>query len=639
MARPRTGRGSMLDALRSKASSWVVKAFLTLLVVSFAIWGIGDILRTPRTGGAVARVGDREITPRQLARAFELELERFAEETGEAIGRDHPLAAVVLQRALERLVTLELVLAWADDLGLAASDEEVRAAIQRDPAFQSNGRYDPERLKLVLRTLGLDERSFIDQVRADIVRTRLVRAMTRPVATSDTLARLLWDHHNEGRSAEVLLIPAESVQVETPDEETLRTYWEENKDRFLRPEYRTVTLALVTADDLLDEIAVDEAELQALYRERQREFTEPERRRVVQLLAPDRAIAEEVRRRLDEGASPEEVATALADRGVKLVDLGPVTRGALPPALAEAVFAAEAGAVVGPIQSPFGWHVARVVAVVPARTAAFEDKRAELERELKAQKAAERLPRLATEVDDELAAGTRLEEAAAKFGIRVLTLTLDRRGRTPEGKAPPVALPPALLEKIFAAGEGEAPIMEEVDGLYVAFRVDRIEPQRPMTFEEARARLATVWTLERRRKAAESLAQSLISRAKQGAGLAELAREVPGVRYVSVPRIARSDDPARYQLPVAVARAIFEQAPETLAETPILTPEGAAVVRVGRRIPAPEPEPENLAGLRDEIRRSWQDEALIQLDAWLRTRYPVEVDNRLLASFLQQDGG
>ncbi len=627
----------MLDALRSKASSWVVKAFLTLLVVSFAIWGIGDILRTPRTGGAVARVGEREITPRQLARAFELELERFAEETGEVITRDHPLAAVVLQRALERLVTLELLLAWADDLGLAASDEEVRAAIQRDPAFQSNGRYDPERLKLVLRTLGLDERSFIDQVRADIVRTRLVRAMTRPVGTSETLARLLWDHHNEGRSAGVLLIPAESVQVEAPDEETLRAYWEENRDRFLRPEYRTVTLALVTADDLLDEIAVDEAELQALYRERQREFTEPERRRVVQLLAPDRATAEEVRRRLDEGASPEEVATALADRGVKLVDLGPVTRTALPSALAEAVFTAEAGAVVGPIQSPFGWHVARVVAVMPARTAAFEDKRAELERELKAQKAAERLPRLATEVDDELAAGTRLEEAAAKFGIRVLTLTLDRGGRTPEGKAPPVALPPALLEKIFAAGEGEAPIMEEVDGVYVAFRVDRIEPQRPMTFEEARARLATVWTLERRRKAAESLAQSLIARAQKGESLADLARSVPGVRYVSVPRIARSDDPARYELPVAVARAIFDHPPETLVETPIITPEGAAVVRVGSRFPAPEPE--SLAGLRDEIRRSWQDEALIQLEAWLRTRYPVEVDNRLLAGFLQQGGG
>ena len=33
----------MLNALRKQAGSWVVKALLMLLVVSFAIWGIGDV--------------------------------------------------------------------------------------------------------------------------------------------------------------------------------------------------------------------------------------------------------------------------------------------------------------------------------------------------------------------------------------------------------------------------------------------------------------------------------------------------------------------------------------------------------------------------------------------------------------------
>ncbi len=626
----------MLDALRSKASSWVVKGFLTVLVVSFAIWGIGDILRAPRTGGAVARVGEREIGVRTLERAFERELQRFSEETGQAVGRDHPLAAVVLQRALERLITVELLLAWADDLGIGASDAEVRARIQGEPAFQSDGRYDPERLKLVLRSLGLDERSFVAEVRADIVRERLVRALTRPVGTSATLARRLWDHRNEARRAEVLRIPSAAIRIEDPDEATLRTFWEENRDRFLRPEYRTVTLALLSIEDILGEIAVSEEDLRAAYEEHREEFTEPERRRVVQLLAPDRETAEEARRRLEVGDEPGAVAEALADRGVRLVDLGTVTRDALPPALAEPIFAAAAGELVGPVESPLGFHLVRVVEVIPARTASFAEKRGELEKELRAREAAGQLPRLATAFDDELAAGTALEKAAEKFGLRLHTLTLDRSGRTPEGGRPPVDLPPEVLEKIFGAAEKEAPIVEEADGLYFAFRVDRIEPQRPMTFEEARPRLEAVWRIERRREAAEKLAKALIARARKGESLVDLAREIPGVRFVTVPRIARDDDPARHDLAPEVARAIFANPPGTLVAEPVLTADGAAVVRVGDRIPPPEPE--SLAGLEEEIRRSWQDEALIQLDAWLRTRYPVEVDNRLLAQFLQTGG-
>ena len=35
----------MLQTLRKGASSWVAKAFLGLLVISFAVWGIGDMFR------------------------------------------------------------------------------------------------------------------------------------------------------------------------------------------------------------------------------------------------------------------------------------------------------------------------------------------------------------------------------------------------------------------------------------------------------------------------------------------------------------------------------------------------------------------------------------------------------------------
>jgi len=624
----------MLDALRSKASSWVVKAFLALLVVSFAIWGIGDILRAPRTGVPVATVGHREITPQQLARAFEQELRRLSQQLGQPVDRTHPLAAAALQRALERLIALELLAAWAEDLGVGVSDDELRRAIREDPTFQSGGRYDPERLRLVLRSLGMSEEVFVAEVRADLVRRRLVTALTLPVRAPKTLARTLWDFRNEARRGEVLLVEAAAMQVQDPPEEELRAYWEKNRDRFIRPEYRTVTIAGFGVEDIADEIAVSEDELRQLYEARREQLRRPERRRLIQLLATDPEVAAEVRRRLSVGESPEEVAEELRDQGVHLMDLGDVIRAQLPEELAEVAFAGREKEVAGPVRTPLGYHVIVVVSVTPEHVPDFAEARAELEKELRGQKAAEQLPRLATDLDDELAAGTSLEKAAEKFGIRVVTVVIDRSGRTPDGGRPDAPLGDEILQKIFAAREGEPPIVESTrDGLYFALRVDRIEPQRTMTFEEAKARVLMVWKLERQREAAKALAKTLIERAKQGTGFAELAQEFPGVRVVEVDGMKRQDDPARFGIDAPIAQALFRIEPGAVSEEPVETARGAAVVRVLERRPAPEPE--SLAGLEREIRDAWQDDLLVQLDAWLRTRYPVVVDDRMLAQFLQ----
>ena len=51
----------MLTALRRLAATWVAKALFVLLVLSFAIWGVGDMVRNLNRDTAVAKVGGREV--------------------------------------------------------------------------------------------------------------------------------------------------------------------------------------------------------------------------------------------------------------------------------------------------------------------------------------------------------------------------------------------------------------------------------------------------------------------------------------------------------------------------------------------------------------------------------------------------
>jgi peptidyl-prolyl cis-trans isomerase D len=71
-------------------------------------------------------------------------------------------------------------------------------------------------------------------------------------------------------------------------------------------------------------------------------------------------------------------------------DLGNFGRGAMVKPFEDAVFAAKAGDLLPPVLSDFGWHIIKVTGVRPARTQPFEEVKAQIESELKKQKAAQK---------------------------------------------------------------------------------------------------------------------------------------------------------------------------------------------------------------------------------------------------------
>ena len=110
-----------------------------------------------------------------------------------------------------------------------------------------------------------------------------------------------------------------------------------------------------------------------------------------------------------------------------------------------------------PIKTPLGWHILRVVKIEPPVTQTFEEAKAKLEAELTRDEAVDRIYKIANQVDDALAGGVTLDDAAAKFGLtKTVVAAADAQGLDPEGKklvALPVA-PDEVLKLVFATTEG-----------------------------------------------------------------------------------------------------------------------------------------------------------------------------------------
>lgn len=627
----------MLDAMRRRATSWVVKGFLVLLIVSFAIWGIGDIFRGRTAPEAIARVGGEPIAPEEVVRDAERTFRRLREQFGDQVERSPAVMENLLHQALAQAVARRLVDRHARELDLSVDPATLARLVREDPTFQGPQGFDRQRFELVLRELGLSEAGYLERLRGDLLRARLVDAVSGAVAGPETLAKELARHREERRTGRALLVPAAAERPEPPDEATLQAWLERNAARFRVPELRAVELVVLGVEELLGESMPSEEELRAEYERRRADYTTPEQRTATQLLAAERAVIEEAERRARAGESFASIASALEGRGLAVSTLGPVAAGLLPEPLDRALSGLAPGELAGPIETPFGWHLLRLESVTPESVRPFDEVKGALADALARRTAADRLPVVAERLDDALAAGDDLATAARAVGARHLRLpAVDAQGRDGDGRAiDGIAFSPEMLQEIAATPAGRTSLLiHGKDDRWFAVRVESVTPSRDRRLEEVRLPVEIGWQLERQRELARERAERLLERARAGEALADLARDTPGVQLATVGPLRRRGDPE--PLGPEVTRALFATAPGRLAEEPVATPEGFALLATDEILPAPAQA--DLAPLRRELRETLGEAILGGYEQGLRRRFPVETDGRAFARILETIG-
>lgn len=615
----------MLNAIRQRAGSWIVKILLLVLVASFAIWGIGDIFYGGARDPAVAEVGDSEILASELSNEFRRVINNIQRQLGSGIDREQAIRLGLMQQALQDLIARRLIDLSARDLGLMVDDETLRGLVVSNPAFQTGGRFDRSRFDQLLLANGLSEEGYLAMLRQDVLRSMLTQSLTGPVDAPEVMVDTLYRYRNEQREGQLLVVESAAIRdVPEPTEEQITAFHSGHEAEYTAPEFREVTFVTVEPADLLDEIEIAEDQIRATYDERIDTYRTPARREVQQLLATDRTAIEQAAEAIAAGAGFETV----ANEKVTFSDLGAIEPGQLPDALDATVFALDVGSVSDPVESPFGWHLFLVGHEVAEERTPFTEVRDEIEHQLALEEASDRLPSLANALDDELAAGLSLEEAAANVGLEATTLeAVDRRGFGDSGgRVEELPDTSRFLEVAFETPAGETSLLEEADdGSYFVLRVDQVQEPRLKPVDEVRDQLVSAWQADERRRLAEEKAEALRLRASEASAFDALASD-PGVILHPMGAMARDADGEPPATPAAV-EALFATPPGAIADEVVEVAGGFGVVRTGEIIPAdPGADPEGVARLKDQLSAEMKADIMAQFEQALRDTYPVVID-------------
>jgi peptidyl-prolyl cis-trans isomerase D len=616
----------MLQAIRSRAGSYVVKILFALLILTFGIWGIGDIFRNRGNDTVVATVGDHSIPAEELQTALRRALEQLSARFGSAIDLQQAKQLGLVDQTLAQLIDRRLIDQEVARLKLDISDDQIRNVITANPSFKgSDGRFDRSLFASVLAANNLTEDQYVALLRRDIPRNDLLHAVTAGAAMPQSAVGLLYRYRNEKRTADVVPLPvAEVADVGQPSEEELKAFYDKHPDLFRAPEYRGFTLVSLDPAEVAKDIEIPEAKLKEEYDQRQDELQIPERRDVEQILAPSEDKAKEAEAALAGGKDWREVATTIAGQNADTIDLGLMRREEMPAALGDVAFELPLNNPSEPIKTPLGWHILRVVKIEPPVTQTFDEAKPKLEADLARQEAVDRIYKVANQVDDALAGGATLDDAAGKFGLKKTAIeAVDVAGHDPQDK--PVSLPVSasdVLKLAFATNEGQTSrVTETQDGAIFALHTDKIIPSTVKPLDEVKEKAVAAWQADRRREIAAKQAEELAAAVTPETRLAAVAA-AKGLKATTSPPFTRHPENDSAVPPVLVGK-LFAAKPGEVVTASDAT--GSYVAQLDQVQRPEEVSQTATAGLSRELDNAQQVDLAEEFTRALRARFPVEI--------------
>ncbi|WP_323941405.1 peptidylprolyl isomerase [Aeromonas caviae] len=520
----------MLDKLREGAQGKVAKVILGLIILSFALAGVGSYLNGPaRT--APATVNGNDISAPALENAYRNERARMESQMGEAFNQlaANPDYMKQFRRGvLDRLIDQALIDDKARSLGLRVSDEQIKQAIVAMPEFAENGKFSNDRYLQLIRRAGMTPEMFRDSLRQDMVRQQLMGAVLGSEFALKGEAEQLDRLYNQTRDLRLIRLAASAYVdgIEVSDAE-VEQFYKANSARFMNDETVKVDYLLLDAANLGKNIKVTEQDAQDYYDQHQDLFQRPERRQVAHILIPfgkdEKAAEQKAEAVLAKAKAGDDFAAlAKADSSdtfsaKKGGELDWFEKGVMDPAFEKAAFAlAKAGDLSAVVKSPFGFHIIKLLGVEPAKTKPFVDVMSDTIARLQSEKAKEQFfAEQQKMADSSFENPDSLDLTAEAMGLQVQSTGYFSQADAPAPLNDPKVLSVAFSEQL-RDDNTNSDVIELADGKALVLHIMGHQPKAAKPLAELKEQVITAIKHDKASEVARGKAQGLLDKLKAG---------------------------------------------------------------------------------------------------------------------------
>lgn len=633
----------MLNRFRDYSTSIATKILLALLVGSFALWGVEDMVSRAIHNDDLATVGDENISVDTFRREYALQADQLRRSLGTSYSPELLDRLNVPQYVLQRLVQQSLLAQEAERIGFRADDATVALAIKNDPMFTGrSGGFDKSRFDSMMRAQGLSEKRYVEQLRRNISTDELLFSLSVPITLNDNVVDMLGKAQKQPRNIVLYQLNAGAAVKLPITEAALVDFHQTQASQYTTPEYRSVSYIRFTAKDAEKTTPVISSEaIDTYYNEHKDEFAIPEKREIDQLLYSDEEQAKEAYTLAKSGTPFNDIAKKLTPMNAKAISLGVVEKNGILDAAADTVFALKTGDVSEPVESPFGYHIFRVVNIQKAGFKPQNEVKTTIESMLKQQLLDNALEDFTNSIEDALAGGASLQEVAKENGLSIKSAgTFNVMGQNKSGKDAELPELEKFVEVAFKTPEKSySSVVHAGGGEYYVLAVDELIPETLQPLETIKERVTADYIAFETNAKLASEASKIEAMLEENKPIEKIL-ENSALKKIASGSITRSSEKLEGQsLSLPLVNAAFSTKIGSITR-PVRDRSGnyllAQVTGVGKIANNTSLTEDARDKLKQDTLGTIQEEMMLQYLRTLETRYPVSVNQDAIGQILEQ---
>lgn len=404
----------MFDFVRQH-TKWMMVLMFLLIIPSFVFFGVSGYESMRDKGAAVARVGNQDITQAQWDAAHRNQVDRIRAQMPSV---DIKLLDTPQQRyaTLERLVHDMVLNDAADKAHLVTSDERLVRALKEDPntatLWRADGTLDVDRYRMLAAAQGLSTEMLESRIKASMATQQVQGGLASSTFTSAALANVSLNAFFEKREVQLARFNTNDyVAKVNPSDADIEAYYKANQSQFQAAEQADIEYLVLDLAAVKKTITLNEADVKTYYEQNAAKLSGTEERRASHILinapkdapAAERAKAKakaqellaQARKAPDSFGELAKKNSQDSGSAVNGGDLGFFARGAMVKPFEDAAFALKPGDISDVVESDFGYHIIKLAEVKTPKQRSFDEMRAEIETELKAQQAQKKFAEVA----------------------------------------------------------------------------------------------------------------------------------------------------------------------------------------------------------------------------------------------------
>ena len=253
----------MLTTLRNSSKNSILKiifgSLLTILIISFGMWGTEDLVGVGKKQSTVATVGKLDISAKEFYSLYSRQTEEIRKLLGSSLDIQKSREFGYVDRALSSLVNRALFNNEALELGLSVSDINVRDKILKDDAFKDDlGQFSELQFRQLISESGYSEDTYVEGTRQDLAREQMVETIRSSLTIPQIMLKKLGEYNLQERSVDYFVLNVKDEKVGKIDDQELIDFYNANKADFMSEELRNAETLLLDAKEYAKKSTVTE---------------------------------------------------------------------------------------------------------------------------------------------------------------------------------------------------------------------------------------------------------------------------------------------------------------------------------------------------------------------------------------------